>query len=107
LEINYTYLQYSVSADAEKSKREKYLAFKQRIENFKLVRTIEQARELAQKILPTSNEITMFDVGNAKCVVINSLDLFRITIDSPEECICYDFVSHEADAIEIAKLVEV
>ena len=71
---------------------------KERIGKFENVDTIEEARELAKQIMPTSNTINRFNIGNAKCVIIDDGDMFRITLDSAEECICYDF-SPNADLV--------
>ena len=97
MSTNFTYIQYSQIADAANINQQKYEAFKERISKFENVSTIEAAKELAKQILPTANEINMFDIGSAKCVVVNTKDLFRITLDSVEELICYDFVSPDED----------
>ena len=95
MELNYQYMQYNAAVDTEKVNRDKYNSFKERIKKFESVDTIEAARELAKQILPTSSEVNRFNVGNAKCIVINNKEMFRITLDNAEECICYDFVSNQ------------
>lgn len=95
MEFNQQFYQYSSVADAERKNQEKYKEFKERISRFEKVDTIEAAKALAKEILPTANEINMFDIGNAKCVIINREDCFRISLDSNDEFICYDFVPKE------------
>ena len=96
MEFNQNYYQYSLNADIEKKDKEKYEAFKERVSKFADIKTIEEAKALASEILPTANEINMFTIGKAKCVVINRDDCFRISLDSNEEFICYDFVPDDA-----------
>ena len=81
-------MQFSI----EQQQKKKADAFKKRIEEFKHIKTIDEARELAKKIMPVSNEKTRFRIGNARCVIINRADMFRITIDTEKEFISYDFV---------------
>ena len=76
----------------EKQKQEKYKKFIERITEFEKVSTLEEAKELAQKILPVANEKNIFRVGDARCVVVNNDEQFRICVDSAEEFIAYDFV---------------
>ena len=76
------------SEDINKKKTEQMIA---RINEFQKVKTLEEAKLLAKKILPTTNEVSTFNRGNAKCTVVNKYDIFRITLDSPEEFISYDF----------------
>ena len=83
---------YSPEMQAEIEKKDKLNQFKNRINSFREVETIEQARDLAKKILPTAQEVNKFNVGDAKCTVLNSDKNFRVTLDSEKEFICYDFV---------------
>ena len=89
--LNSSIANYNAIIQIEKQKKDKLDSFKKRIEPFQMVSTLEEAKELADKILPTSNEINRFYVGDAKCTIVNRVDLLRISIDSPEEYICYDF----------------
>lgn len=87
----FEYNRYNLAQIQEKQNEEKVLEFKKRIEGFEKVGSIEEAKELAAKILPTKNPITTFYVGNAKCNVINTEDVFRICLDTNQEFLCYDF----------------
>lgn len=84
-------LQYEANVDLEKEKLNKLNEFKKRIEPFKTIKTFDEAKTLASRILPTANEINRFYVGDVKCTVVNKKDLFRICIDSATEFISYDF----------------
>lgn len=86
------YRQYEEIKKTNQENDTKIIAFKDRLKHFDNVSTITEARELSKKVLPVKSEINTFDVGKAKCTVINKSNLFRITFESDEEIICYDFV---------------
>ena len=86
-----SYSQYKALLDIEKQNIEKYESFKTRIKQFEEVRTLEEARELSEKILPIAGNRASFRVGNAKCTVISTEEMFRICVDTAEEFISYDF----------------
>ena len=71
---------------------EKYNSFKERLSEFEGIETLEEAINLAKKILPVNNEITRFNVGNANITIVNRKDNLRISLDSDKEFISYDFV---------------
>ena len=52
---------------------------------------LNEAKELAKKIFPTTNEYNVFYVGKFRCTINNKIDNFRICVDSPEEYFSYDF----------------
>ena len=66
--------------------------FKERILPFADVLTLAEAKALSNKILPVKSDITVFNVGGAKCTVVNKPNLFRITLENDEELLCYDFL---------------
>ena len=81
---------------AEKSekdlKEEKINNFKKRLEGFKQITTLEEARELLYRTIPVKLERTVFFIGDAKCVIINRENRVRISLNSDKEFISYDFV---------------
>ena len=77
------YNQYDAQRQIELANKEKYNKFKERIQQFSNISTLEEAKELANKILPTAKEINRFSIGSAKCVIINKEDNFRISVDTP------------------------
>lgn len=85
------YGQMNAVLQIEIQNKEKYEKFKSRLAAFQEVSTLEEAKELAQKILPVAKEVNRFRVGNAKCTVILKKDMLRISVDTPEEFISYDF----------------
>ncbi len=87
----YLYNQYDAQRQISLANKQKYDQFKKRIEQFMNIQTLEEAKELAVKILPTSKEISRFNIGEAKCTIINKEDIFRICLDSQEEFISFDF----------------
>ena len=87
LKMQYTGQRIPTKAENE----QKYSEFIKRISAFSEITTLEEAKSLAKKILPVKLETTRFRVGAAKCVVINKEDVFRISVDSPESFICYNF----------------
>jgi len=87
---NYNMLQFQQSV--QNQNKEKLESFKKRAEEFQNISTLQEAKELAQKIMPMKTGRTMFNLGEAKCTIINEDNLFRICINSPKEFICYDFV---------------
>lgn len=76
----------------ELQNKAKYENFKKRLEEFAKISTLEEAKNLAKKILPTANEFCVFRIGNAKCTIINKKENFRICLDTSDEFISYDFV---------------
>lgn len=89
--LNPSIEQYNAILRMEVQKAEKVNSFKERIAPFKTVATLREAKDLAAKILPTANEVNMFYVGDAKCIVINKEEMLRISIDTTNEFFCYDF----------------
>lgn len=85
------YSQLEIMTNIERDNKEKIEEFKNRIKEFATVSTLEEAKELAAKILPVSQEINRFNIGNAKCTIVNRDNLFRISFDSDLEFIAYDF----------------
>ena len=75
----------------ETVKKQKTEEFIERIKAFGDVHSIQEAKDLASKILPVANETNKFSVGNAKCTIINRKNSFRICLDTPDEFISYDF----------------
>jgi len=92
LKAKYDYNSLQIRADIEKQNKEKYEQFKERISQFAEIETIEDAKALSSKILPVSQEKNQFKVGLGVCTIINRSDLFRISLNSEEEFISYDFV---------------
>ena len=88
--LNSNFMQYNAALDFEIQNANKINAFKERFAQFEKISTLEEAKALAARILPTANEITSFYVGNAKCVVVNRKNMLRISIDTAKEFICYD-----------------
>ncbi len=71
---------------------EKVERFKKRLSEFTKIATLEEAKELATKIMPVKSERTVFNIGNAKCIVINKKELLKITLKTTKEYINYCFV---------------
>ena len=88
---NYNMAIEGVAAKKENQK-EKEEKFKQRLEAFKKISTLKEAKELLDKTIPISLDRTTLYIGNAKCVIINSPKQLRICYDSPDEFISFDFV---------------
>ena len=90
-ETQFLYNQYDAVRQIEESQTKKYEDFKARLKAFEGVKTLDEARELASKILPVANEISHFNVGLAKCTIINRQDMLRISLDSDKEFVSYNF----------------
>ena len=86
---SYTSMFFQKSIDEQNV--DKIENFKKRLEGFKNIKTKEEARELAKKIMPVNNERTVFRIGNAQCIVINRESLFRITLKTKTEYISFNF----------------
>ncbi len=87
----YQYNQYTMAQQMALDNERKTRELKERLSQFANIATLVEAKNLAKTILPTKQEITSFYSGNAKCIVINKDDMIRISFDTPEEFICYDF----------------
>jgi hypothetical protein len=73
-------------------KDEKLENFKKRIDLFKTVSTLEEAKELLKRTMPIALDRATFFIGDAKCVIVNYEKNLRICFKSPKEFIAYDFV---------------
>ena len=87
----YQYNQYQIAQQQELEDKEKANQLKTRLLPFADVDNLSDAQKLAEKILPVNQTCTSFYVGNAKCLIINKADMLRISFDSSDEFICYDF----------------
>lgn len=86
-----TYLYQVNGFVTDKQEEDKLEKFKERIEPFKNVSTLEEAKALAEKILPVKLNISRFRIGSAECIIINKPNQFRICLQSDSEFISYDF----------------
>lgn len=85
------YQNYTESIKIAIENKEKADNLAQRINMFKNVSTYNDAIKLANEIMPTTNEITTFLSGSAKCTVVKKTNLLRITYETNDDFICYDF----------------
>ena len=96
IKSNSGYANYSMFFNETKSEKdrakEKEEKFKQRLEAFKKISTLKEAKELLDKTMPISLDRTTLYIGDAKCVIINNPKQLRICYDSPDEFISFDFV---------------
>ena len=53
---------------------------------------ISEAKNLAKQIFHINNELSYINFDNAKCVIVYSATLFRITFESDSEFACYSIV---------------
>ena len=83
---------YSAKKSEQEQKDERLEGFKKRLEQFKNVYTLEDAKELLNRTMPIALDRTTFFIGNAKVVIVNYEKRLRICLDSQKEFICYDFV---------------
>ena len=72
--------------------KDKVEKFKQRLEGFKHVSTLDAAKTLAAKVMPVKAGRTVFIIGDAKCTVINTDKMLKITLKTQDEYINYKFV---------------
>jgi len=88
--------EYNMLFPAHKSehekKDEKLENFKKRLEQFKGIKTLAEAKELLQRTMPIALDRATFFIGKAKVVIVNYENRLKICLDSPKEFICYDFV---------------
>ena len=81
-----------VKVNNEEQNCSKLAGFRKKLDAFKTVSTYEEAHELREKTIPVKLDRTTLYMGNAKCVIINTHNQVRISFDSPQEMISYDFV---------------
>lgn len=79
-------------AQIKEKNKEKSNEFRKRFDAFNDVETIEEAKELLNKTIPVSLSKTVFTVGDAKVVILNTDEMLRISFSTEEECILYNFV---------------
>ena len=87
----FRYEKYISEYSEEIKEQKRLISLIERVNKFKDVDSLYEARQLAEKIIPTKMEVTGFYVGNAKCTIVNRSNLFRISLDSEKEFLCYDF----------------
>ena len=90
--LNVAYLQYQNKMSQAESDKKKLEDFKKRISEFKTIRSLKEAKSFLDKNMPVSREITIFHVGEAKCTVLNKKNILKISLDTPTEFICYEFI---------------
>ena len=73
-------------------KQEKEENFKKRLSEFNNIKTLKEAHELINKIMPVNLERTVFYIGDSKCTIINKHNLLRISFNTKQEFISYNFV---------------
>jgi len=88
----FSYNHMQTMAEKSSLNNQKYLQFKEQIKEFEKILSLEDARELSQKIMPLTQEYNQMMIGNATFVIVNQDDSLRISLDSDKEFICYDFV---------------
>ncbi len=87
----YQYNQYLAAQTSSITDKQKADELKQRMAHFTNIATLKDAQKLAKEIMPTNQEITTFYSGSAKCTIVNRKDLLRITIETSDDFVCYDF----------------
>ena len=90
-EITSFQMQYFSEMDSAANSRLKQEEFKNRLNQFKTVQNIDEAKELLDLIMPVKMEKTVFYIGSAKCTIIKKEDLIKITYKSPVNIIMYSF----------------
>ena len=83
---NYSSLSFKYNLSLEKEEK-----FKQRISEFNNVQTLQEAKELLQKRMPVCSEKSVFNIGNAKCTIVNEENVLWISFVNDKECIYYNF----------------
>jgi len=91
IEEDYKNLYPELNTEREK-KNERLESFKQRLIQFKGIKTLQEAKELLNRTMPIALDRSTFYIGEAKVVIVNYDKRLRISLDSPKEYICYDFV---------------
>lgn len=75
----------------QQQQTEKLQNLKDRVMKFKEVSSLADAKLLASETFRISSDFTEFSVSNAKCTIINKDNLFRISLNTSEEFISYNF----------------
>ena len=88
---SFLYQQYSENTKMVNNYKDNVDDLEHRVNKFKGISSYEDAIKLANEIMPTNREITSFSSGNAKCTVVKKYNLLRITYESLNDFICYDF----------------
>ena len=88
---NFFYNRYSSEQQTVLDNNDKASDLTNRVEQFKEVSSLKDAFLLADKIMPTTNELTKFNSGDAECTVVRKSNQLRITLETKSDFICYDF----------------
>ena len=88
---NYFYNKYNADQQSALLNKEKAGDLADRVSQFGSVDSFDDAIKLADKIIPTVNELTSFNSGNAKCTVFRTQKQLRVTLETSDDFVCYDF----------------
>ena len=96
LEQAKAYLSHSRTEDDAANKLEQ---FKEKLKIFEGITSIAQARKLAKEIFYIKNDINYIKIGDATCVIVQSVDNFRICLENKKEVICYSITAKDERSI--------
>lgn len=96
LEQARAYLSHSRTEDDAARKLEQ---FKEKLKIFEGITSIAQARKLAKEIFYIKNDINYVKIGDATCVIVQSVDNFRICLENEKEVICYSITAKDERSI--------
>lgn len=69
-------------------------AFKKKCKIFEKITGIETARKTAKELFHIEQDINYIKIDeNSMCLIIQSVDLFRLCIENDKEFICYNIIS--------------
>jgi len=82
---------YSLIYNEIFNEKEEYNELCSNFRKFEDIQTLDEAKSLCKELFDLKQEIITFVIGNAKCVVINKVNSFRISLDTVDSFVCYDF----------------
>ena len=88
---NSLYFNPQLQPKVNNKNNEKLESFKKRLDLFKNIKTLEEAKKLLDNTMPVQLVRTTFFIGKAKCTIIKKTNLVKICFESPTEIIMYNF----------------
>lgn len=68
----------------------KLAQLKEKLKIFDGITSIAEARRLAKENFHITNDVNFINLENAKCVIVQSANLFRVCLEDDKEFICYN-----------------
>ena len=88
---DFFYNQYTSAQDFNQGEKKREDKLMEDIKRFEMVSTLDEARKLADEILPQKQNSCNFYVGDVRCTVVSDSSSFQICVETKKEFLCYSY----------------